>query len=154
MPILRKHQNMDTPPFFQKRLANKQMFIQRVKDYHLWLRTAISFKTKSGKIPSDSVRIQGPSKSQALATCSQSLLSKNAIEGVEKVKSLRFYSCLFLVPKPHLRWRSVIDLRRLNTFLHVEKIKMETPESIRTSLIPSEWVSSIQTPSTQTQGNT
>ena len=82
-------------------------------------------------------------KDQALATCFQSLLSKNAIERVENVKSLRFYSRLFLVPKPHQRWRPVIDLSRLNTFLHVEKFKMETPESIRTSLIPGEWVSSI-----------
>ena len=38
------------------------MFIQRVKYYHQWLRTAIHFKTNSGQIPSDSVRIQGPSK--------------------------------------------------------------------------------------------
>ena len=51
-----------SPPFFQNRLTNKQMFIQRVKHYHQWLRTAIHFKTKSGQIPSDSVRIQGPSK--------------------------------------------------------------------------------------------
>ena len=82
-------------------------------------------------------------KDQALADCIQSLLSKNAIERVENVKSLGFYSRLFLVPKPHQRWRPVIDLSRLNTFLHVEKFKMETPESIRTSLIPGEWVSSI-----------
>ena len=82
-------------------------------------------------------------KDQALATCNQSLLSKNAIERVENVKSLGFYSRLFLVPKPHQRWRPVIDLSRLNTFLHVEKFKMETPESIRTSLVPGEWVSSI-----------
>ena len=82
-------------------------------------------------------------KDQALATCIQSLLSKNAIEKVENVKSLGFYSRLFLVPKPHQRWRPVIDLSRLNTFLHVQKFKMETPESIRTSLIPGEWVSSI-----------
>ena len=82
-------------------------------------------------------------KDQALATCIQSLLSKNAIERAENVKSLGFYSRLFLVPKPHQRWRPVIDLSRLNTFLHVEKFKMETPESIRTSLIPGEWVSSI-----------
>ena len=75
-------------------------------------------------------------KDQALATCIQSLLSKNAIERVENVKSLGFYSHLFLVPKPRQRWRPVIDLSRLNTFLHVEKFKMETPESIRTSLIP------------------
>ena len=82
-------------------------------------------------------------KDQALATCIQSLLSKNAIERVENVKSLGFYSRLFLVPKPHQRWRPVIDLSRLSTFLHIEKFKMETPESIRTSLIPGEWVSSI-----------
>ena len=42
-------------------------------------------------------------KDQALATCIQSLLSKNAIERVENVKSLGFYSRLFLVPKPHQR---------------------------------------------------
>ena len=70
-------------------------------------------------------------KDQALATCILSLLSKNATERVENVKSLGFYSCVFLVPKPHQRWRPVIDLSRLNTFLHVEKFKMETPESIR-----------------------
>ena len=82
-------------------------------------------------------------KDQALATCMQSLLSKNAIERVENVKSLGFYSCLFLVPKHHQRWGLVIYLSRLNTFLHVAKFKMETPESIRTSLIPGEWVSSM-----------
>ena len=83
-------------------------------------------------------------KDQALATCIQSLLSKNAIERVENVKSLGFYSRLFLVPKPHQRWRPVIDLSRLNTFLHVEKFKMETV--CRTLTYTS--------PSTQTQGNT
>ena len=82
-------------------------------------------------------------KDQALATCIQSLLSKNAIERAENVKSLGFYSRLFLVPKPHQRWRPVIGLSGLNTFLHVEKFKMETPESIRTSLVPGEWVSLI-----------
>ena len=79
-------------------------------------------------------------KDQVLATCVQSLPSK--IKRVENVKYLGFYSHLFLVPKPHQRWRPVIDLSRLNTFLHVEKFEMETPESIRTSLIPGEWVSS------------
>ena len=82
-------------------------------------------------------------KELALTSCIQSLLSKNAIERVENVKSLGFYSRLFLVPKPHQRWRPVIDLSRLNTFLLVERFKMETPESIRASLIPGEWVSSI-----------
>ena len=75
--------------------------------------------------------------------CIQFLLSKNAIERVENVKSLGFDSHLFLVPKPNQRWRPVIDRSSLNTFLHVEKFKIKTPESIRTSLIPEEWVSSI-----------
>ena len=82
-------------------------------------------------------------KELALTSCIQSLLSKNAIERVETVKSLGFYSRLFLVPKPHQRWRPVIDLSRLNTFLLVQRFKMETPESIRASLIPGEWVLSI-----------
>ena len=103
------------------------MFIQCVKHYHQWLRTAIPFKTKFGQIPSDSVRVQGPSKRPSSGHCIQSLLSKNTIERVENVKSLGFYSRLFLVPKPHQRWRPVIDLSRLNTFLHVEKFKIETP---------------------------
>ena len=42
------------------------------------------------------IKLQGPSKDQAVASCIQSLLSKNAIERVENVKSLRFYSRLFL----------------------------------------------------------
>ena len=70
-------------------------------------------------------------KELALTSCIQSLLSKNAIERVENVKSRGF-----LVPKPYQRWRPVIDLSRLNTFLLVERFKMETPESIWASLIP------------------
>ena len=40
-------------------------------------------------------------KDQALPHCIQSLLSKNIIERAENVKSLWFYSRLFLVPMPH-----------------------------------------------------
>ena len=42
-------------------------------------------------------------KEQALTACIQSLLLKNVIERVKNVKSLGFYSRLFLVPKPHQR---------------------------------------------------
>ena len=38
------------------------MFSKCVKHYHQWLRTAIPFKAKFGQIPSDPVRVQGPSK--------------------------------------------------------------------------------------------
>ena len=129
-----------SPPFFQERLANKQMFSKRVKHYHQWLRTAIPFKAKFGQIPSDSVRVQGPAKrpSPGHLYPVSPVKERNRKGGKCKISRV-----LFLVPKPHQRWRPVMDLSRLNTFLLVEKFKMETPESIRTSLIPGEWVSSI-----------
>ena len=51
-------------------------------------------------------------------------------------------------PSPLLKYQLVKDgedflLSRLNTFVLVERFKMKTPESIRASLIPGEWVSSI-----------
>ena len=105
--------------------------------------TFFHLKTKFSQNSPDSISLKGPSKDQAVASCIQSFLSKIAIKRVENVKSLLFYSRLFLVPKPHQRWRPVIDLSKLNTFLLVKRFKMETPESIRASLIPGEWVSSI-----------
>ena len=101
-------------------------------------------KPKLARVPLIHSGYNALQKDQALASCIQSVLSKNAIERVENVKSLGFYSRVFLVPKPHQRQSPVIDLSRLNTFLLVERFKMETPESIRTSLIPGEWVSSIE----------
>ena len=102
------------------------MFSQHVKHYHQWLRTAIPFKTKFGQIPSDSVRVQGPSKrpSSGHLYLVSSVKKRNRKGG--KCKISRVYSRLFLLPKLHQRWRPVIDLSRLNTFLHVEKFQMET----------------------------
>ena len=144
-----------SPPFFQKRLANLLNII--TNGYILPFLSQPSLV----RFPLIQSEYKASQKDQALATCIQSLLSKNAIERVENVKSLGFYSLLFLVPKPQQRWRPVIDLSRLNTFLPIEKFKMETPESIRTSLIPGEWVSLIDLsdayvhiPSSQTQGKT
>ena len=82
-------------------------------------------------------------KDSALSKFILDLLAKNAIEEVNKQDSLGFYSRLFLVPKPGNRWRPVIDLSSLNQYLTVLKFKMETPESIRTSLKQGEWVTSI-----------
>ena len=71
------------------------------------------------------------------------LTNKNAVEPVENQNSLGFYNRLFLVPKPNNRWRPILDLSTLNTFLNTESFKMETPETIRTSLQVGEWVTSI-----------
>ena len=69
--------------------------------------------------------------------------NKNAVEPVANQKSLGFYNQLFLVPKPNNRWRPILDLSTLNTFLNTESFKMETPGTIRTSLQAREWVTSI-----------
>ena len=118
------------------------MFKQCVKHYHQWLRTAIPLKTKLGQISSDSIRIQGPSKKPSSGRLYpvSSVKERNRKGG--KCKISRVLQSPVSSPQAP-RWRPVIDLSRLNTFLHVEKLKMETPESIRTSLIPGEWVSSI-----------
>ena len=65
------------------------------------------------------------------------------MERVQNPKSLGFFNRLFLVPKPNNKWRPILDLSKLNLFLKVEKFKMETPETIRTSLQQGEWVTSV-----------
>ena len=70
------------------------------------------------------------------------LMDKNAVELVHN-QTLGFFNRLFLVPKPNNKWRPILDLSKLNLFLKVEKFKMETPETIRTSLQSGEWVTSI-----------
>ena len=101
-------------PFFQKRLAHKQMF-RCVKHYHHGYVLPFILNLNLVRAPLIQSGYKARQKELALTSCIQSLLSKNAIERVENVKSLRFYSRLFLVPKPHQRWRPVIDLSRLNT---------------------------------------
>ena len=67
------------------------------------------------------------------------LLNKNAIELVKNKKSLGFYNRLFLVPKP----KKYTGPQHPNKFLKTESFKMETPETIRTSLQAGEWVTFI-----------
>ena len=70
-------------------------------------------------------------------------MNKNAVELVRNQESLGIYNRLFLVPKPNNQWRPILDLSNLNQFLKVEKFKMETPETIRTSIQQGEWVTSV-----------
>ena len=70
------------------------------------------------------------------------LIDKNAVKLVQNQTSLGFFNRLFLVPKPNNKWRPILDLSKLNLFIKAEKFKMETLETIRTSLQPGEWVTS------------
>ena len=84
-----------------------------------------------------------PTKQSFLVEALYQLINKNAVEPVENQNSLGFYNRLFLVPKPNNRWRPILDLSTLNTFSNTESFKMETPETIGTSLHAGEWVTSI-----------
>ena len=84
-----------------------------------------------------------PRRNSYLLEALHQLTDKNAVDLVQNQKSLGFFNRLFLVPKPNNKWRPILDLSKLNLFLKVEKFKMETPETIRTSLETREWVTSI-----------
>ena len=68
-----------------------------------------------------------------------SLRKKGAIEPVFNPDSPGFYSRLFLVPKKDGSWRPVIDLSTLNSFMRVDKFKMETPASVRLAIRTGDW---------------
>ena len=75
-----------------------------------------------------------PHRNLKLLEALHQLMDKNAIELVHKQISLGFFNRLFLVPKPNNKWGPILDLSNLNLFLKTERFKMETPETIRTSL--------------------
>ena len=84
-----------------------------------------------------------PQRQSHLLEALYQLTDKNAVEPVANHNSLGFYNQVFLVPKLNNWWRLVLDLSTLNTFLNTELFKMETPETIKTSLQVGEWVTSI-----------
>ena len=84
-----------------------------------------------------------PHRNSYLLEALHQLIEKNAVELVQNQKSLGFFNRLFLVPKPNNKWQPILDLSKLNLLLKAEKFKMETPETIRTSLQQGEWVTSI-----------
>ena len=93
--------------------------------------------------PSVISRYVNPHRNSYLLEALHQLIDKNTVERVRNQNSLRFFNRLFLVPKPNNKWRPILDLSNLNLFLKVEKFKMETPETIRTSLQQGEWVTSV-----------
>ena len=95
------------------------------------------------KIPLIRSKYLNREKQQFLIKAVYQMIDKRAITPVQKVTSLGFYSRLFLVPKPGKRWRPVIDLSVVNSYLHVPTFKMETAENIRDSLQEGEWVTSL-----------
>ena len=119
------------------------MFKLCLKHYYEELRTSISPQAETNQTSTDHIRIQKSAKRPGSSFLYPPSPEQTCDRKSTNTESLGFYSRLFLVPKPQQKWRPVIDLSRLNQFLRIERFKMETPESIRTSLNTGEWVTSI-----------
>ena len=90
-----------------------------------------------------SISFQTRNSQQNLQQAVDALLMKGAIERVTNMKSLGFYSRLFLVPKETGNLRSVINLSSLNRHMVVSHFKMETQGSVRSAIRSQEWTVSI-----------
>ena len=82
---------------------------------------------------------QGPLPVRGITSAYEQIVVKL----VQNQKSLHFFNRLFLIPKLNNHWRPILDLSKLNLFLKAEKFKLDTLETIRTSLQLGEWVTSI-----------
>ena len=120
------------------------MFIQCVKHYHQWLRIAIPFKTKFGQIPSDSVRVQGPSKrlSSGHLCPVSSVKERNRKGGKCKISRVLQspVSSTQASPKVEASHRP----KQAQHFSTRRKVQNGNSRVIRTSLVPGEWISSIE----------
>ena len=79
-------------------------------------------------------------ESLALVEEVNKLLHKGA---VEKIEPEGFYSSIFLVPKKNGKLRLIIDLSRLNTFLDIQSVRMETANKVRQAIQPNDWAFSL-----------
>ena len=82
-------------------------------------------------------------KDQALASCIQSLLSKNTIERVENVKSLGVLQSPVSSPQASPKVEASNRPKQAQHLPNCRMVQNGKPESIRASLSPGEWVSSI-----------
>ena len=51
-----------------------------------------------------------------------------------------FYTDVFVVPKKDGRWRSIINLKRLNSFLEIPHFKMESIKSLKDVVLPGDYM--------------
>ena len=84
-----------------------------------------------------------PSRNSYLLEALHQLIDKNAVELVQNPKSLGLDQPTILSPKTKQQMETYIRSEQTQSFPQGGKFKMETPETIRTSLQTGEWVTSI-----------
>ena len=90
-------------------------------------------------------RVPGdPARASALLGAVSSLLDRGVISPVPlEDQGSGFYSNLFVVPKKEGSVRPILDLKLLNKFLRVRKFRMESLRSVIASLLPGEFLASV-----------
>ena len=73
----------------------------------------------------------------------QSLQEKSAIQCLSGHLGPGFYSNVFVVPKRDGGWRPIINLRKLNSYIHTPHFKMENIFSLRDILKKGDWLAKI-----------
>ena len=72
------------------------------------------------------------------------LVSKGAIIPLEPTTPVAgFYSTVFLVPKKEGRWRPVINLKALNSWVQPQQFKMEGIHTLRELLVRNNWLAKL-----------
>ena len=91
--------------------------------------------------------LQDPSmtKEQAMILSEEihSLLKKSAITCLPPQPGPGFYSNVFVVPKRDGGWRPIINLQKLNNYIHCPHFKMENIFSLRDILKKGDWLAKI-----------
>ena len=84
-----------------------------------------------------------PVREAALRAALEELLEKDVLEEVKDTNSPGFYGRLFIRPKPNGKWRSIIDLSELNTYVNNPTFHMESAISIQNQMRPGMVATSI-----------
>ena len=126
-----------------KQKANRKMLKQRVKHYYRWLCSTFITKPKISQSSPDSLRMHGPSKRSSSGLLYPVSSVKERYRKGGKCKISRVLQSPVSGPQASPKVEASDRSKQAQHLPTSREVKMEIPESIRASLIPGEWVSSI-----------
>ena len=97
----------------------------------------LNFTASPDTIPSRIVRLRNRTEAEALTLEIEKLLEKKVIQKCEPVSD-QVLSSVFLVKKPNGSFRTIFNMKTLNTIIKYEKFKMDTLETAK-SLMRKDW---------------
>ena len=102
----------------------------------------LNFTGDPNTIPSRVVRLRNPTEAQALTEEIQKLLDKRVIKKCHPVPD-QVLSSVFLVKKPNNSFRTIFNMKLLNTLIKYEHFKMDTLETAKAMLRKNWYLASV-----------